>query len=354
MKKYIIILLLAIYCINAYSIEFYKNDLLKKQTNDFVVYWDKRNGNNSLYGIEYKGDDTYVIRSYDLVTKDEIILQASYHIDNMNRIISQVSKVIKGEDKFEVYKKPFIEFSQFLMIDNSLDRNKFPNDIYWYLDIGKDLEKLHKDIVCKFWIPLFNIYSIIENSNPENVIKLVDFGRPGNEESTRFYTLNSIPTVVKSPTYYIKQNTPRTIQYDMIQFNLDDNWKINSDSAKLANITNQDALISFKNMFFYKDKINGNDYSLLLGDLTMIMIQKPIVTESVSINIAKNYVIFDYYVLNTDDNMLTHVFDIFVYDDTSRVDNITIFSYASLYNDNREYFLKIVNMITQNGKKYNT
>ena len=69
--------------------------------------------------------------------------------------------------------------------------------------------------------------------------------------------------------------------------------------------------------------------------------------ESIKVGIFNDCVIFNYYVYNHEDKMSTHIFDIYKIMNSKKFDNVTLYSYTTLFQDNIDYFNKIVKSIIE-------
>ena len=347
MKKSVLVVILVLISSCLFAQDFYQYPFFKPGKNDYVQYWDTRNGKDAFFGIEYQDVNQYRIRYYDLKTKQETIIDVSY-TETSTEIKTKDVKFIKGKEDIDAYKTVLMDFFLIVNADDKVQRKGFPQDVLYEQTIGSENDKVLQDMTYKYWVPLFNLYSIVENKDAKNSLRLVEFGRPGKEEAKRFYQLTDFPKVVDGPAYSIPENEVKKIKYDMIGFSLDANWKFDKDSAILNRATPRDAFITFDNNTFDPAKIRSTYIGYILAELKMEQIGMPIDVESVEFKESSDSLTASYKVLNTDDNMLSQVTDIFVFDSRGKVDNITVYSYETMYVANKVYFDTIIEQIAKN------
>lgn len=310
--------------------KFYKID---EQKNDYVLYADSRNG-NTILGIMLDENDSYIVRKYNIDTKEELIYRISYEISE-TKISTKEYSIIKGKENDDY--SDLIDISLIIQARDEIDFTVFPEDV----NISQKYDNNKKrEYVFKYWVPVLNLYSI--DFGKDRKLQLIDMGRTEKKQKSRFYTISKWPSIIEGPTYTIPAAKKMNIQYDEISIDIDRNWKQDGNSLVLSNSTPRDAQINFNNYNFDSDEENIYKSIHMIGIIKLLIMEVPIIAESLKIDKINNCIIFDYYIYNQDDNMSTHVFDVYKVLESNRIDNMTLYSYSTLYKDNYEYFIKII------------
>jgi hypothetical protein len=320
---------------------FVMNEIFQRQANDWVLYWDTRGGREAFFGMEYRGDTTYILRSYDLASRAESVIQLSY-VNQADRMVSRDLKVLKGPDDPAAYQAMLLDFFLIVNNDDRLDRGAFPADIPYRATVGPEGKSVTKDFLYKFWVPVFGLYSITEEGAASPGLRLVDCGRSGKSEARRFYDTRSRPTIVDGPTYTIPSAETKHLTYDLVELAFDTNWKVEGNVANLAVRTPRDAQLAFANYRVDKATKPAREIALTLAFAKLVTMGVPMITDSVRLQAAEGKVVLEYYVINPSDHMASRVVDIYRYASDGRFDNVTLYSYATLYADNQAYFDAIV------------
>jgi hypothetical protein len=315
---------------------------VNEQINDYVIYSDNRNG-NSIFEIMNKGNNSYIVRKYNIDTKEELIYKISYEIDETN-IASKEFIIIKGKDDGDYME--LMDFTLLIQAKDKIDSTNFPNDIGISQDYGEGDNKKHRDYVFEYWVPVLNLYSVDFGDNKS--LELRDMKRGSKEEDERFYSITGWPTVINGPSFIIEKKDKISIKYDQFKVSLDKNWKQDGNTMVLSVKTPRDSQIALNNYKFDPDKSDAIKLCHVIGAIKMLSLNFPIFTDSLRISQESNCLIMDYYVYNPMDKMSTHIFDIFKPTQNKLIDNITIYSYASLFIDNRAYYEDIVKSIIGN------
>ena len=306
------------------------------QVNDYALYADNRNG-NTILGIMFDGNDTYIVRKYNIDTRVELIYRISFKFTE-TQISTKNYSILKGKDTGDY--SDLLDLTLIIQARDKVNFSDFPEDIH--INQNYDNNKNRK-YIFKFWVPVLNLYSIDFGNNKK--LQLIDMGRTKQKQKSRFYTMTQWPENISGPSYKIPAADKMKIQYDELSLDIDKNWKQDGDSLVLSISTPRDALISFSNYTFDQEKGDIIKTTQVIGIIKLLFMDIPIIAESLKVQTNNNCVIFDYYVYNQDDNMSTHIFDVYKVLKNNRIDNITLYSYSTLYQNNFEYFVKIIKKV---------
>jgi hypothetical protein len=312
---------------------------IKKQKNDYVIYYDTRSENPVLYGFLYEGGNTYLIRHFNIKTKEDIILKVTYE-ETKDEIVSKEIIVVKGKEQIEAYVEYLYDFFFLLNIGDSIDRSKFPDTIYLTQEVKSDNDVVNKKYTFDYWVPLFNMRKL-EHENGGS-LTLLTFGKNSESLAKRFYSITNYPKYVDGPSFEITKRKEKNLKYGSVKMRIDDSWKCDESALLLSVKTPRDAFIMFEHFTIDEDKIKTfNQVSHFIGFHKMISDSFYVLADTVNVSTIKNTVIFEYYIYNTQDKMVTRVVDTYKMIDNTLY-NINLFSYATLYKDNQKYFDGII------------
>ena len=323
--------------------------VFQPKPNDYVIYRDTRGGGERFIGYMFKGDDTYICRSYDAVTGDE--LEVSFVCQERgDEIVTRDMKALKGTLVPARLAELLMDFMWLLGRDEDVDRSAFPETVVERDTVGQGPEAEQRVVVYRFWVPVFNLFEM-RTVGLDGAFALLEFGKDQKRESSRFHAYRSMPRIVEGPSYSIPPKGPVHLGFDFVDIDLDDNWKVEGNEAILSVATPRDALVSFKNYPFDLSKdpdLGFISYAVAYGDLHGLGM--PVLADTVRFQSGDGALVVSYYAYNPRDRMVTRIVHAFRYEDAMLVE-LTLYSYASLYVANQAYFDSIVQSVVDSGRE---
>jgi hypothetical protein len=336
--KRIVVLLLLVTGMNSFAGNLLSGRVLTPSKNDYVIYYDHRFGDESLFGVQFLGGMDYRVRYVNLATKEELTVRCTIN-ETPETYALGARTYEKGSESVDSMKKTLLPLLLIRSQDDKIDKSKFPADALQTLTLGEGSKSVSQTLTYKYWVPVFGLYEMRVDGSMEESMVLMAFGKPGDTDDGKFLATNGFPQSRPGPQYSIESRSALKLKVGSLDFELDKNWEVTQgNSLIMKRQTPRDAFISFDSYSYDPTKATFEEMGAAYGYLKMIGLGLSIAPSSVDVRFNDKAVLVGFDVLNEADMMYSHVAELFVNQGNGQIMVIYVNTYTSLYQKNRSYF----------------
>jgi hypothetical protein len=313
------------------------NVLTASEFGDYAVYENKFGNNNRIVTIVYLGDQHYFCKSFNKDNNEinEFDLVMAYKNESL-----EIEKfgIKTGNIKNIDLQNTQIDFMNIFDFRRIQDVELFPETILAedpWPEFGYTL--VHD---FRYWVPLLNLYNRYEQDDESSYFKLIRFGKLSDTNQEKILNFTGIDTGIdNSPSILINEKDETSIVFDGLEISLDENWTINSQNNMAVFEVDNERYSYFHIQTFSKEQIPLNESELFTWDL--MNSTGYILPNTVEISQINNIPTLKYIVLD-EETLKKTITIMMIFDRGDSTSIVSFGSYLSFYNDNADYFNKIL------------
>lgn len=307
------------------------------QTNrgEYVYYLDRRTETPKLVGFMALGSNEYMVRSYDMISEEEVIV--IYTIESKDSPNITKIGLVKGSLEDEEFNRQTLNFTNISALSAKTDLSSFPKPVA-VIDPWEqfDFTLIH---IFRFWVPLFFEYSVENEEDPDKNMTLLTVGIAESSEDPDFVNFTGLPGGKPGSKFQIEAGPEQPATWDGITLPLDTAWKLEGDkTAVIEGESGQDAVVMIESGNF-GDFGDFKPYAFMKYQL--LTSPGAVKGDSVKVSHYKQMPVLEYDYLDQN-GIYRKVIKLFVDRGNNVYSIVTLSVQSSLYRLNSDYFRGIL------------